>query len=407
MKRGITMDRESILTFYMQLLDSCQIPVRRFCGDDPGEYDLGLRRSLGLDPRMQLPRADDLRDHTIYDISDAFAWRYQLLRLTDEDEFLLIGPYLREHVSDEAIMGIMERMGIPPSQLALIRSYYRRIIICPSESMLLASISNLAQTLWDSPEVFSIRRKSLELLDVYQPDDDDFLKTLPESFDRERIELTYRTEEELLYAISHGKTRRAHEILSHFSLSDMEERSAIPLRNFKNYLIVLNTLMRKAVQQGGVHPIYIDRTSSVIAHRIEQCVSLAEGYRMMEDMIHKYCLLVKNHNLNQYSPPVRSVILQIDSDLTGDLSLQAHAGRLNINASYLSALFKRETGSTLTDYVNQKRIDFAIYLLNATNMQIQTIAQHCGMPDVNYFTRTFKKIIGITPSQYRRHTRAE
>ena len=401
------MDRESILTFYMQLLDSCQIPVRRFSGDDPGEYDLGLRRSLGLDPRMQLPRADDLRDHTIYDISDAFAWRYQLLRLTDEDEFLLIGPYLREHVSDEAIMGIMERMGIPPSQLALIRSYYRRIIICPSESMLLASISNLAQTLWDSPEVFSIRRKSLELLDVYQPDDDDFLKTLPESFDRERIELTYRTEEELLYAISHGKTRRAHEILSHFSLSDMEKRSAIPLRNFKNYLIVLNTLMRKAVQQGGVHPIYIDRTSSVIAHRIEQCVSLAEGYRMMEDMIHKYCLLVKNHNLNQYSPPVRSVILHIDSDLTGDLSLQAHAGRLNINASYLSALFKRETGSTLTDYVNQKRIDFAIYLLNATNMQIQTIAQHCGMPDVNYFTRIFKRIIGITPSQYRRHTRAE
>ena len=65
------------------------------------------------------------------------------------------------------------------------------------------------------------------------------------------------------------------------------------------------------------------------------------------------------------------------------------------------------TGTTLTDYVNQKRIDFAIYLLNATSMQIQTIAQYCGMPDVNYFTRTFKRIIGITPSQYRRHTRGE
>ena len=401
------MDRESILTFYMQLLDSCQIPVRRFSGDDPGEYDLGLRQALGLDPRMQLPRADDLRDHMIYDISDAFAWRYQLLRLTGEDEFLLIGPYLREHVSDEAIMSMMERMGIPPSYLPLVRSYYRRVIICPSESMLLASIANLAQALWGSPDAFSFRRKSMELLDVYQPDDDSFLSTLPESFNRERIELTYRTEEELLYAISRGKTRRAHEILSRFSLSDMEKRSAVPLRNFKNYLIVLNTLMRKAVQQGGVHPIYIDRTSSVIAHRIEQCASLDEGYRMMEDMIHKYCLLVKNHNMNHYSQPVQQVILQIDADLSGDLTLQSHARRLNINASYLSALVKRETGSTLTDYVNQKRIDFAIYLLNATSMQIQTIAQHCGMPDVNYFTRIFKRIIGITPSQYRCHTRGE
>ena len=401
------MDHESILTFYMQLLDSCQIPVHRFTGDDVGEYDLGLRSALGLDPHMQLPHADDLREHTIYDITDIFSWRYHLLRLPVAEEFLLIGPYLREHVSDETIMDIMERADIPPSYLALIRSYYRRVIICPSESMLLASISNLAQALWGSPSTFSIRRKSLELLDVYQPDDDGFLSTLPESFDRERIELTYQTEEELLYAISHGKTRRAHEILSHFSLSDMEKRSAVPLRNFKNYLIVLNTLMRKAVQQGGVHPMYIDRTSSAIAHRIEKCASLDDGYRMMEDMIHKYCLLVKNHNMNQYSQPVQHVILQIDSDISGDLSLHAHAERLKINASYLSALFKKETGTTLTDYVNQKRIDFAIYLLNATSMQIQTIAQYCGMPDVNYFTRTFKRIIGITPSQYRRHTRGE
>ena len=401
------MDRESILTFYMQLLGSCQILARRFTGDDPGEYDLGLRAALELDPRMQLPHADDLLDHTIYDITDAFAWRYHLLRLSDENEFLLIGPYLREHVSDETIMSLMERMGIPPSYLPLVRSYYRRVIICPSESMLLASIANLAQALWGSPDAFSFRRKSMELLDVYQPDDDSFLSPLPESFNRERIELTYRTEEELLYAISRGKTRRAHEILSRFSLSDMEKRSAVPLRNFKNYLIVLNTLMRKAVQQGGVHPIYIDRTSSAIAHRIEQCASLDEGYRMMEDMIHKYCLLVKNHNMNHYSQPVQQVILQIDADLSSDLTLQAHARRLNINASYLSALFKRETSLTLTDYVNQKRIDFAIYLLNATNMQIQTIAQHCGMPDVNYFTRIFKRIIGITPSQYRCHTRGK
>ncbi len=401
------MDHESILTFYMQLLDSCQIPIRRFTGDDVGEYDLGLRAALGLDPHMQLPHADDLRDHVIYDITDVFSWRYHLLRLPDSDNFLLIGPYLREHVSNEAIMGIMERTDIPPSYLPLIRSYYRRVIICPSESMLLTSISNLAQALWGSPGTFSIQRKSLELLDVYQPEDDDFLRVLPESFDRERIELTYRTEEELLYAIAHGKTRRAHEILSHFSLSDMEKRSAIPLRNFKNYLIILNTLMRKAVQQGGVHPMYIDRTSSAIAHHIETCASLDKGYRMMEDMIHKYCLLVKNHNMNQYSQPVQHVILQIDSDISGDLSLHAHAERLKINASYLSALFKKETGTTLTDYVNQKRIDFAIYLLNATSMQIQTIAQYCGMPDVNYFTRTFKRIIGITPSQYRRHTRGE
>jgi len=119
-------------------------------------------------------------------------------------------------------------------------------------------------------------------------------------------------------------------------------------------------------------------------------------------MVHKYCLLVKNHNMKGFSPPVQRVILRTDADITGDLSLNAHASQIGINASYLSALFKRETGVTLTEYVCQRRIDYSIFLLNSTDMQIQTIAQHCGMPDVNHFTRTFRKVTGKTPSQYRK-----
>lgn len=401
------MDRETVISFFISLLEGCQIPARRFIGGNPGEYDLGLRRSLGMDPHAHLPQEDSVEPNTIYDLTDAFSWHYHLLRLPESSEFLLIGPYLREPISNEAIMSIMERMGIPPVSLPILRSHYQQVIVCPSESMLLAAIGRLGEALWGSADAFTTSRKSLELLDVYQPSDDVFPSQRPESFDRERIERSYQGEEALMYAIAHGKTHRAHGILSQFSIAQMEKRSAVPLRNFKNYLIILNTLMRKAVQQGGVHPIYIDRTSSAIAHRIEQCTTLEEGYRLIEDMIHKYCLLVKNHNMTQYSQPVQQVILQIDSELAGDLSLSAHARRLGVNASYLSALFKRETGITLTDYVNQRRIDFAIYLLNASNMQIQTIAQYCGIPDVNYFTRTFKKIIGITPSEYRRHTRGE
>ena len=64
-----------------------------------------------------------------------------------------------------------------------------------------------------------------------------------------------------------------------------------------------------------------------------------------------------------------------------------------------------ETGMTLTDYVNRQRVEHGIFLLNATDMQIQTIAQYCGIPDVNYFTKTFKKFIGKTPKEYRQNIR--
>ena len=105
--------------------------------------------------------------------------------------------------------------------------------------------------------------------------------------------------------------------------------------------------------------------------------------------------------MKNYSPPVQKAILYIDADLTADLSLSALAGAQNISPSYLSSLFRQETGQTLTDHVNHKRIKQAMQLLSTTHLQVQTVAQHCGILDVHYFSKVFKKYAGQTPKQYR------
>ena len=150
-----------------------------------------------------------------------------------------------------------------------------------------------------------------------------------------------------------------------------------------------------------MHPFYIDQLSSSFGHRIEAVSTMEEGQHLMAEMNHKYCLLVRNHAMKNYSPLVRRVILRIDSDLAADLSLAAHAEDLGVNASYLSALFHRETGKTVTDYVTEKRMEAAARLLRSTRLQVQTVAQHCGMADANYFSKIFKKYHGLTPRQYR------
>ena len=82
--------------------------------------------------------------------------------------------------------------------------------------------------------------------------------------------------------------------------------------------------------------------------------------------------------------------------------LEEELARLQgISPSYLSTLFKKETGKTLTDYVQQRRVGYARQLLASTKLQVQTIAQYCGIPDVNYFSKTFKKYAGMTPMEYR------
>lgn len=121
-------------------------------------------------------------------------------------------------------------------------------------------------------------------------------------------------------------------------------------------------------------------------------------------MIRKYCILVKEHSLKQYSHLIGRVITFVSYDLTSDLSLKNIASILNVNTSYLSATFKKECGETLTDYVRRKRMENAAYILAHSDKQIQAVAEECGIMDPNYFIKLFKKQYDVTPTQYRNQT---
>ena len=216
------------------------------------------------------------------------------------------------------------------------------------------------------------------------------------------LEDRYALENQFIEDVSRGFTHKAETTLANSNLINMEPRTPDSIRNFKNYCIILNTLLRKAAEKGYVHPIHIDKLSASFARKIETINSISVGKSLMHEMVRKYCLLVKNHSMKGYSLLVQKVITRVDTDITENLTLSTLAKHLNVNASYLSTLFRKETGQTLTEYVNNKRIQHALFLLDTTNMQIQTIAQHCGIPDINYFTKIFKKHVGITPSDYKK-----
>ena len=164
----------------------------------------------------------------------------------------------------------------------------------------------------------------------------------------------------------------------------------------------MNTLFRKAAETGGVHPVHIDSISSDFAKKIETTRSLEAIYKLMPEILRSYCRLVKKQSVKKYSPLVQKAIMKIETDLTGDLSLKAMAQMNNVSPAYFSNLFKSVTGQTLTDYVNTKRISLAKHLLKNTSLQVQTIAQHCGILDFHYFCRLFKGVVGKTPTEYRK-----
>ena len=215
------------------------------------------------------------------------------------------------------------------------------------------------------------------------------------------LEQRYEFENEMIQAVSLGQIHKEKQLLSAFEAMPFEMRSSSPLRNAKNYSIIMNTLLRKAAESGGVHPVYLDRVSSDFAHKIEDLSVLSACPTLMREMFVVYCRLVRKHSIRKYSPTVQKAVLLIDSDLSAPLSLANIAAAQGVSEGYLATVFKRETGKTVSEYVREKRMKHAAHLLTTTRLQVQTIALHCGIMDVQYFSKLFKRHTGKTPKEYR------
>jgi len=404
------------LSFFLTILNNMRIPAKIM--QPPYEnahlFDFGAHQ-------IAIPTLDygkyasrfftTCTPRTIYRAVDDLFFSYLILMInkeTEESAFLVIGPYTLEPFHETDILNKAAEYNIPPKSYPSFLSCYEKIPVIRDFSVLLTLVNSFASTIWGSIESFTLK----ELTTTHSSADrgnhlssdssilssknaEDFLLSM------KNIEARYAAEKELLQMVAQGQIHKIDMYLNLIDFEGTEQRHVDKVRNAKNYAIILNTLLRKTAEQNAVHPIHIDKLSSAIARKIELQASEVQVSQLLKEMVRKYTFLIKSHSLKGYSPFIRTVITHIDNDLSADLSLSSLASAVGYNASYLSALFKKETGYTLTEYVSRKRVEQAVFLLNATRMQIQTIAAYCGVPDVCYFTKIFKKIIGKTPTEYR------
>ena len=400
------------LNFFIKLLMNYHMPPILATPDniDYPSIDQGLRKLLGMNTVYEEIRdflSKLIKPNIIYKIRDSFFCNYIFLLLpeTELPTAMIVGPYTSMEITKHSLMQLTEKYTIPPQIFSTIERYFYSIPYLPNDSILLIALNTLGEKMWGDIQNFTTEIH--EISDIRNGNThsalplSDLQALADSTLGMQAIETRYSLENKFLQAVSQGLHHKAELLIGNMTTQQLEQRSTDPLRNFQNYCIIMNTLLRKAAENGSVHPLYIDRLSSDFARKIETITSQEAGQKLQRDMIHKYCLLVKNHSMKGYTLPIQKVITKIDSDLTADLSLNALAEYLNVNASYLSSLFKKETGTTLTEYVNRKRVEHGILLLNSTTLQIQTIAQYCGIPDVNYFTKLFKKHYNTTPKDYR------
>ena len=316
-----------------------------------------------------------------------------------ESPYFVIGPFLESIPSDDQIHSIMERLHLPEELFHDITFIYSAIPLMEKNESFESLIFRLAC------ELFKTNYQM-----AYFPNQPVFMEYSPVSLQLRQkpqlvlanIENRYDIENQMLLYLSKGDTIHAYEYYRKLGTFPITPRSEQVLQNQRHHFIILNTLFRKAVETSGVHPLYIDELSSKFAVLIYQLQSKQEFHELAKQMVHKYCLLVKNHAMKGYSQVIKDIISYIDFHYAEDLSLSFFSQMFNLTKPYLSSLFKKETGSTLTDFIHQVRIRRAITMINSSSLTIHTIATSCGYHDINYFIRIFKRTYGMSPKQYQK-----
>ncbi|WP_173472643.1 response regulator [Eubacterium ruminantium] len=98
---------------------------------------------------------------------------------------------------------------------------------------------------------------------------------------------------------------------------------------------------------------------------------------------------------------IKNAQTYIEKNYSKDLILDDVSKELKISPYYFSKLFKKRTGSTFIEYVTAVRIEKSKELLRNTSKSMKEICIEVGYADANYFSRTFKKNVGVTPSEYK------
>ncbi len=395
------------LSFLCDILQKCRVDALAV---DLGEY-------LNAEYNEELPQdsylkeyVGDLSERTVYRFTDPYGLCYRVLVLPDTEfpTLFRVGPYLSSPISSDEIWQIGEKYGASAQKQRYLAEYYGSIPVITSDSPVWAAFISFCERIWggDSFSVEDIapvaEKKPVVPVRVFSDaDGEDAL------LDIKTMERRYTFENQLIRSVEKGQLHMEERLKNAFSAELFEKRAADPLRNAQNYTIIMNTLLRKAAERGGVHPIHIDRVSSEIAKKIESMTSVSQTGDLMVGIFRTYCNLVRDHTMKDLPSIVRQAALMIEADLSSDLSPSLIAQRLGVSPGYLSAVFKRSTQCTVTEFVRQKRMEYAAYLLSHTALQVQTVALHIGIMDVQYFSKLFKRQHRMTPTEYRLSQKAK
>lgn len=220
------------------------------------------------------------------------------------------------------------------------------------------------------------------------------------------IHTSYRQEKAILECVKAGDLellQKTYQNLPAVRYGRMSS-SSNPIKQLFYGGIANTTLVTRYAIEGGMDEERAFSLSDIYIKKMERATKeqdLEELNMQMAIDFTKQVAMAKEKARSHYSTPILQTMHLIYERSHEKILLEDLASQVNLSPKYLSALFKKETGQTISNYILHTRIEEAKHLLTYTDYSSSQISEHLAFHSQSYFIQVFKSTTGLTPNQYR------
>lgn len=308
----------------------------------------------------------------------------------------IAGPIAMGNNKESTIKNIMKNVPVSPDIYPNLTIFLSNIkIFSPKDVAYLATLFNstILSSISVNEEYKKINEKHKEQASLGE-------RIQKNKKNNRQLDYPQQLEDELINRVKNGDTKGANKtvmsLLNEISLIESGNLSFIKIRVL-GICAILSRITSKYDSSFQISSQEIENMD--ILNKVE---SFKELCLLTSKIVNS---LTANISLKRYSGSssiVKQATQFINENYMNKISLKTVAVVLHSNQSYLSTLFKREMGTSFTEYLIDIRIKKSQDLLSSTNLSLVDIALCAGFEGQSYFTKIFKKKNGITPSQYRK-----
>ncbi len=172
--------------------------------------------------------------------------------------------------------------------------------------------------------------------------------------------------------------------------------------NMKYHFVITTAMITRLCKQNGMEMEQAFRLSDFYIQKLDGIHTVEEVQSLHDEMVMDYTEKMRRYfKDNTYSKHINTSKEYIYSHIKERITIEDLADSLGVSASYLSRLFKKETGISVSAYIRRQKIEMAKNLLQYSDYPIIEIANRLSFSSQSHFIQQFREVTGMTPGKYR------